>query len=66
MKSSLAYLTVAMQSYKVFLTQMSDPLIQCDNQVFLGLYYLYLLTFTFITFVAYISMFPFHQYQSEV
>jgi hypothetical protein len=45
---------------------MSDPLIQCDNQVFLGLYYLYLLTFTFITFVAYISMFPFHQYQSEV
>jgi len=39
---------------------------RCDNLVFFGLI-LALLTYLYILyFVAYISMFPFHQYQSEV
>jgi hypothetical protein len=39
---------------------------RCDNLVFFGLI-LVILTYLYIHyFVAYISMFPFHQYQSEV
>jgi len=39
---------------------------RCDNLVFFGLILALLTYFTFFTFVAYIRMFPFHQYQSEV